>query len=125
MSEDRSERGGLSVSAVLALAMLGALIFLAFKLLPPFIDNFRLQGEIENLARTATYSKVTEQEIQSEVIALAEDLGIYLDDSQVEVRKLRSSVDIVVQYNVPVNLVVRQVDLQFEPVAGNRNVTAR
>ncbi|MDP2735322.1 MAG: hypothetical protein Q8P12_03885, partial [bacterium] len=59
-----SEQGFLSFSAVLALLFVGVLIFLAFKLLPPYINNYQFQDELENIVRTATYSPVSEQDVR-------------------------------------------------------------
>jgi len=120
-----SEQGFLSVSAVLALLFVGALIFLAFKLLPPYINNYQFQDELENIVRTATYSPVSEQDVRQTVKKRAGEMGIVLDDRQVVVRKDRSSVSIAVQYEIPVDLLAREIVLSFNPSAGNRNITAR
>ena len=120
-----SEQGFLSVSAVLALLFVGALIFLAFKLLPPYINNYQFQDDLENIVRTATYSPVSEQDIRQTVMKQAREMGIVLDDRQVVVQKAKSSVDISVQYEITVDLMVREVVLSFQPSAGNRNITAR
>ena len=121
----RSERGFLSVSGIIGLLVLAALVFLAIKLLPPYINNYQFQDALENLARTATYSPVTETDIRKAVLSEARELGIQLQDNQVAVRKSGGSVDIVVRYAIPVNLVARQVVLTFEPGAGNRNIVLR
>ena len=120
-----SEQGFLSVTGVLGLLFVGVLIFLAFKLLPPYINNYQFQDELENIVRTATYSPVSEQDVRQTVMKRAGEMGIVLDDRQVVVRKDRSSVNIAVQYEIPVDLLVRQIVLSFNPSAGNRNIAAR
>ena len=120
-----SERGFLSITAVLSLLFLGALIFVAFRLIPPYIDNYELQDAISNLVRTATYAPVTEQELRQTIKKRAEELGIELDDRQLVVQKNKSSVNISAQYDVTVDLLAREVVLHFQPSAGNRNITAR
>ena len=101
------------------------MIFLGLKLLPPLITNYQLQDAVESLARTATYSPMTEADIRKNLIQRARDAGVVLEERQVFVRKARGSVDIEVQYAVPVDLLVRQVELSFKPSAGNRNITSR
>ncbi len=119
------ERGFISFSVLFALLFLAALIFLAVRLSPPYLSNYRLQDAVENLAGRATYSQqMSESEIHREVIARARAFGIQLENRQVAVRKTRGSVDIAVQYEVQVDLGVRQVVLRFEPSAGNRNINA-
>ena len=125
MPMNRSERGFLSFSAILGLLFFAALIFLAFKLLPPYINNYQLQSEIENLSRTATYNRMSEPDVRNAILDRANELGIELGERQVIVRKSTGSVDIAVHYEIPVNLLVRQVVLTFDPAAGNRNIAAR
>ncbi|MBI3894561.1 MAG: DUF4845 domain-containing protein [Acidobacteria bacterium] len=125
MSKTHSERGFLSFSAILGLVFMAALIFVAFKLLPPYISNYQMQSEIEDLSRTATYNRMTEPEIRNAILNRADELGIPLDERQVFVSKGGGSVNIEVHYEVPVDLLVREVVLSFDPSAGNRNIATR
>jgi hypothetical protein len=124
-SSNRGQRGFISFSAILGLAIVVAVVFGAIRLLPPYIANYQFQDSIDNLARTATYSQVSEQDLRRQVMRQATDLGIQLDDRRVTVQKDRTTVNIQINYEVPVNLVARQVVLRFAPQAGNRNITAR
>ena len=106
--------------------VVAAIIFAAYKLLPPYIDNYQLQDSMENVARTATYtSKMTEGEIRDQILGQAKQLGIPLRAEQVAVQRSGVTVSISAHYDVSVDLLVRQVDLQFAPAAGNRNIMAR
>ena len=124
-SANRCERGFVSFSVILGLAILAVTVFAAFRLLPPYIANYQFQDAIDNLARTATYSTITEADLRKDVMRQARDVGIQLQDKQVVVQKERSSVNIQISYEVPVDLLARQVVLKFAPAAGNRNITAR
>jgi Flp pilus assembly protein TadG len=121
----RSERGSFSVGTILALVFFAALVFFGLKILPPYIANYQLQSAMDNLARTATYSKMSEQEIREEVLTAAEDAGVELDPSQVAVKRGGGGVQISAQYDVVVDLLFRNFDIAFAPAAGNRNITAR
>ena len=126
MPANRSERGFLSISAIFGLALVGAAIFLAIKLLPAYITNYQLQDAMDSLARNATYTPITEAELKKEVLKQARGLGILLEDRQVTVEKATgSSVGIAIHYEVPVDLVARQVVLKFDTEAGNRNIVSR
>ena len=126
MPANRSERGFLSISAIFGLALVGAVIFLAIKLLPAYITNYQLQDAMDSLARNATYTPITEAELKKEVLKQARGLGILLEDRQVTVEKATgSSVGIAIHYEVPVDLVARQVVLKFDTEAGNRNIVSR
>jgi len=124
-SENRCERGFLSFSAILGLVIMAVIIFAAIKLLPPYISNYQFQDAIDNMARNATYSTVTEADLRRDVMKEARGLGIALQDRQVVVQKDRTTVNIAISYEVPVDLVARQVVLKFAPSAGNRNIVAR
>ncbi len=120
---DRSQRGFLSFSAIVALAIFGSLIFLALKLVPPYVNNYQLQDSIENLARQASYSPITEEQIQKSVISSARTYGIDLPPNQVKVKKGQWTVDIAADYTIPVDLLLRQVELHFQPSASNSQIT--
>ena len=125
MRASRSERGAISFSTIVGVLVFAALIFLALKLLPPFIDNYQFQESITNLARTATYAQVTEADIRKDLMKQAQELGIPLQDKQVVIQKGRGTVDIYVRYAVEVDLIARKVVLDFQPSAGNRNIVFR
>jgi hypothetical protein len=122
----RGQSGAMNLSGVLLILVVAAMIFAAFRLLPPYISNYQLQDALENIARGATYNaRITAEDIRGEVMTEIRELGIPADESQVEVQRTGVSVNIAVSYTVPVDLLVHQVDLNFEPAAGNRNIAAR
>ena len=125
MQAARSERGFLSFAAIFSLLVAVVFVFLGLRLLPPYIGNFQLQGAVEDLARTATYSRMSETEIRGAVIARASEYGIDLQNNQVTVRATANSVGIAVQYTVQVDLLASQLELSFQPSAENRNIVAR
>lgn len=122
---NRSERGMMSFSTILGLAIVAAIIFLAIKLLPPYISNYQFQDAMDNLARTATYSAASEADLRKDVMREARSLGIPVEDRQVAVQKAGGSVAIAIRYEVPVDLLARRVVLKFEASAGNRNIVLR
>jgi Flp pilus assembly protein TadG len=120
-----SEKGFLSFSGILMFLVLGALIFLAFKLLPPYINNYQFQDSLNTIARNATYGQTTEAAIRKDILTEARQLSIPIDDSDLKVTKAGVTVDISTQYTITVDLLVRKVDLEFAPSAGNRNIMAK
>ncbi len=125
MQLHQPQRGFISISGVMSLVILAALIFLALRLLPPYISNYQLQDAIQNIVLTATYAPMTEEDILRNVIVRARGYDIELRPKQVTVHKKNGTVIIVAVYTVPVNLLVRQLDLHFEPSASNQNITAQ
>ena len=122
----RGEAGFMSVSGILLILVVVAVLFAAFKLLPPYIDNYRLQDSIETIARNATYNgAITASDIRNQVMAEARQIGIPLQENQVKVQRDGVSVNIAIGYTITVDLLVQQVVLNFAPTAGNRNIAAR
>ena len=119
------EDGFLSVGGIVTVLFTFSVIFAAIKLLPPYIDNYQLQDSLNTIARNATYSKMSESDVRTVVLREAHDVGVELDPSQVVVQRTGPSINISVAYYVTVDLLVRQLDLEFTPSAGNRIITAR
>ncbi len=112
--------------ALLALALFGAVIYLGLKLVPPFFHNWEFQDTIGAVARTATYAQgSTEESIRTDVVAKAKEIGVPVTEEQVTVSKANYGVNIEVNYTVPVELPGYTVKLKFNPVAGNRMITAK
>ena len=95
------------------------------RLLPPFINNYELQDSINNIALNASYSQASEEEISKSVVTQAKADGIELMPKQILVRKGGGTVEIAVRYSVPVDLLVRQIELHFEPSASNPNIMSK
>jgi hypothetical protein len=122
MKTDRPQRGFISIGGIFTLLVLVAGVFLGIKLLPPYINNYQLQDTIQDLALNSSYNQVSEEELQKSVISKANGIGIGLLPKQVSVRKEAGSVVITVKYSVPIDLLVRQVELHFEPSTSNVNI---
>ena len=125
-SAKQNERGFISFSVILGLAIVVVTVFSSVKLLPPYIANYQFQDFIDNTARSATYSPISEADLKKEILNRARQLGIPLQDKQVTLHKVRGgTVTIQTAYDVPVDLIARQVVLHFEPTAGNTNIVSR
>src|SRR5581483_920374 len=101
MRPEQSQRGLISISGVFSLVLLASLIFLGLRLLPPYISNYQLQDSIQNIALTASYTPMTEDDILKSVVSRASGYGIELAPKQVKVQKKSGSVVIVAKYTVP------------------------
>lgn len=125
MSNRPRQRGFITFTGIIMILVIAAVIFLAFKLLPPYISNYQLQDSINNIARSATYSTANEEVIRRDVLNAASDVNVELDPSQVAVSRTRQSVNINVDYEVTVDLMVMTHTMHFTPSAGNQLITAK
>jgi cell division protein FtsL len=114
----RGEEASGRLKALLSLAFLAAVAFVAVKTLPAYYDNFQLQDHIRQLTtQVAVRTKpVTPAEIRDEVITFAEDHGIPLAPDNVKVNIARH-ISINLDYTVPVDLTVYILRLHFTPSA--------
>ena len=102
------------------MAFLAAIIFVAIKTLPAYVNNYQLQDHIRQLStQLAVRTRpATPDEVRNEVVAFAQDHGIPLTADNVKV-VISRRVSIIVDYTVPVDLSVYTLKLHFTPSAEN------
>ena len=120
------EKGFGSFKAILSLIVLCMIIFLMVKLVPPYINNYQLQDQIQVIAQYTSYQQnKTAEDIRKDVIEKAKDCGVRLLPEQITIEKSGTAVSIDVKYTVHVELPGKSVDIPFNPTAGNKIITAR
>jgi uncharacterized protein (UPF0333 family) len=119
----RSEEASGRAKAFFSLAFLAALIFVAIKTFPVYINNFQIQDHIQRLStQLAVRARpVTPDAIRDEVVAYAQDHGVPLAAANVKVT-ISSRVSINLDYTVPVDLIVYTLKLHFTPSAENQSL---
>ena len=119
----RSEEGSGRSKAVLSLAFLAAIVFVAVKITPAYVDNFQLEVHIQQLSYhlAARSRPVTADEVRDEVVAFAQGQGIPLTADNVKVT-LSSQISISLDYKVLVDLKVHTLMLHFTPSAESRSL---
>jgi len=120
------------IKLVVAVALLGLIVFVAIQVAPPLIANFELQEDLHDLAPRAgarigllpQTSEVTEDSLQDAVIHKATEHGISLQARQVTVRQNEGSgvapVYLEVRYRVRVNLLGYAFYMYFTPSSETR-----
>lgn len=119
----RSEEGSGRFKVLLSLAFIAAIIFVAIKTLPAYVNNFQLQDHIRELStQLAVRTRpATPDEVRAEVVAFAQDHGVPLTADNVKVT-ISSHVMISLDYTVPVDLMVYTLRLHFTPSAENQSL---
>jgi hypothetical protein len=120
------QSGIASFKAIVAVLLFVALVFLAVKLVPPYINNYQFTEDIETIARLATYAQGrSEDDIRQDVLGKAKELDLPVRPEDVSVAKSTYGVNINVKYNVRVEVPGHVFNLNFNPVAGNKMLTAK
>ena len=121
---NNGERGGSKANLLLTLLVLGAMTFVAAKIVPVYFANYQLQDSIESESRFALtgYPKKSPEDVRTDIFNKAKDLGISAQKDAIHVAMDNGSVDIGLDYSVPIDLAVYQFTLQFHPHADNHSI---
>jgi hypothetical protein len=118
------ERGGNKLNLLITLAVLGGMIFAGVKVVPVYIANYEFQDSIESESRFALtgYPKKTPDDVRNDIWNKAKELGIPAQKDAIRVAMDNGSVDIGLDYSVPIDLAFYQFTLQFHPHADNHSI---
>ena len=118
------ERGSSKANLVLTLLVLATMAFVAIKIVPVYFANYEIQDSIESESRFALtgYPKKSADDVRNDIWNRAKDLGIPTQKDAVRVAIDNGSVEIGLDYSVPIDLAVYQFTLQFHPHADNHSI---
>jgi hypothetical protein len=119
------ERGGSAVKTLLALLIVGAIVFGVVKIVPAYVNNYELQDSMNTAARFAIANRQTPDDLRNEIYKKTQDLGITVKKEDIKVTMgdgPQPVVNVTLSYTVPVDLQVYQFELQFSPHADNRSI---
>src|SRR5258708_15510936 len=97
-------------------------IYVGYKLIPPYFDNYQLQDDLDDLARRASYQPRTDDDLRQSVITQGAGYGIPLREDQITITRGGGGVGITVHYRVHVEMLVRPVDLDFTTNSFNKRI---
>lgn len=122
--DGNTQHGGSKTNLVLAVLVLGSVIFAGVKIIPVYFANYQMQDAIQTETRFALsgYPKKSAEDIREEVWRKAQELGIPAQKDAVQVNLENGSVAIGLQYSVPIDLAVYQFTLEFNPHADNHSI---
>ena len=109
-----------NLKAYLGVAVIVVVLFVLYKLAPPFYANYNFQDFLENEAKFSTYSSKTEEDIRNEVFKKVQELDIPVTKDQIKVQR-SNGVTLAVDYTVHVDLPFYPMDLEFHPSSRNKN----
>jgi hypothetical protein len=116
------EHGRGRLGTLLTVLILAVAVFVAIKVVPAYVLNYQLQDSMQTEARFAISSKKGEEEIREAVWKKIQELGIPARKEDIRVTVVDTSVTIVVNYVVHVDLEVYEFNLEFHPHADNHTI---
>src|ERR1700681_2961817 len=116
------ESGKGHLKAIIWTMILVAFIYVVAMILPVLINEYQFQDTLQNIARSASLYRKTNEQVRQAVFdeAQKEDLPVLAEDIKVEGNA--GNIHINVDYSVTVDLKVYQWTLNFHPAATNMSI---
>jgi predicted membrane protein len=123
-SNQARERGGSKLNLLITLIILAALAFTAIKIVPVYVEAYQFQDSIEAESRFALtgYPKKSMDDIKDDIFKKVQELDIPAKREDIRLNVTNGSVEIGLDYTVPIDLKVYQFNLQFHPHADNHTI---
>jgi hypothetical protein len=123
-SSDFTERGGSRLKFIFSLAIVVGMIFAAIRVVPVYFANYQFQDALNSESRFALtgYPKRNAEDIRDDIMKKAQDLGIPAKREAIQVVLGNGTVDISLDYAVPIDLLVYQWTPEFHPHADNHTI---
>ena len=109
----RRQRGGGALKAIVYTAILIAAIFVAVKLIPPFVADYQLKDKMNEQARFAIVNRYPDDKVRDLLFKVIQDLDIPAKREDIKVNPTNHGMEISISYSVPVDFMVYKTDLNF------------
>jgi len=110
------------MKAVVFTAVIVLGIFLAFKLVPPYVSEYQLQDKMQEQARFGIVNRYSEEQIRDNVFKVVQDLELPIKREDIKVSVSLATVKISLEYTVPVDLLFYSTELHFSPSSENKSL---
>jgi hypothetical protein len=117
-----AQRGGSGVKAIAYTAFLLIAVFVAFKVVPPYVSEYQLSNKMDEVARFAVVNRYSEDQIRDNIYREVQDLDIPAKREDIKVTATQQVVKISLDYSVPVDLLVYSTELHFSPASENKSI---
>jgi hypothetical protein len=118
----RGRMGMKRVKALFGVLLVITAAYAAWMLVPPYLNNYQFQDDVQNEALINSYSNKSEQEICETLAKKAAEYGIPLKAEQIHVQRSGSELSIWADYSVHVDLPGFPLDLKFHPATKNKRI---
>jgi hypothetical protein len=120
-SSHRAQRGEGRLKALFYFAVLIVAVFVAVKIVPPYVANYQLKDKMSEQATFAIVNRYTQDQIKDNIYHTIQDLDIPATRDDVTVANTNHGIEISVTYSVPVDLLVYKTDLKFATSSEGRD----
>jgi len=110
------------LKGILFLSVIAAGFYIAWNMVPPYFNNYKLQDDLDDIARRNSYTQTSEDGVRQIVITKARQNDVTLKEDQITVTRGPEGIGISVHYTVHLDMVVRPVDLDFTANSINKRI---
>lgn len=100
-----------------------AVFYLLWKMMPPYMQAYQFQEELQSISRNNEYSPLDENAIRGEVKKQIAEIGVPVNPESVSIMKGGGDCIIGVNYTVHVDAMFRPFDMEFHAAAKNGTKT--
>ena len=115
----RSERGSGALKAIVWTLILASFVYVCVKVTPSLVSEYEFQDGIQTIARFASVSRQTPEQIKTNVLSEAQKDDVSVSPEDIKVEALSGNIKIHVDYSVTIDLTVYQLTLNFHPSVEN------
>jgi|SRR5438067_4419656 len=107
------------LKSLFGVLVVAAAFYLLWKIMPPYVQAYQFQEELQTIARNNEYSLLDENGIRDQVKAKIVEIGVPVNPEAVVIQKGGGDCTIGVNYTVHVDAMVHPFDMNFHPATKN------
>lgn len=111
----RFERGEGRLKSILIIVIVVLGIYTAWKVVPPYVNDYQLADKMQEQSRFAMVNHYTEDQIRDNIFKAMQDLDIPAKREDIKIVANNNVVKISLDYTVPIDVLVYHGDLHFSP----------
>lgn len=118
-----AQRGEGRLKSIIALAVIASIIYLGYRTIPVYVNNFELEDAMKTEARFAAIQRKAPDEVRDVIYRKIQELRIPARREDIQIVQLGGGgLRITVTYTVVIDLPGFQWKLNFSPTADNMSV---
>ena len=116
-STEHSQRGEGKLKAIIYTVILVVGVFVAFRLVPLYVNEYQLQDKMNEQAKFAVVNRYSEDQVRDILYKVIQDLDIPAKRDDIKLTTTNHGINISVTYTVPVDFFVYKTEITFSPVS--------